>query len=73
MNIDEYYNQIRTLSCIVETVEFPMTIWSKDNIVKLLEYIQENTEGFVGFKEIHFTVDNYPEITYVREFPKESN
>jgi len=49
---------------VIRKVVVEETIWSLENIIKLLKQI-EATEGFMGFKSIHFEVNEYPVIEYL--------
>jgi hypothetical protein len=55
---------VQEVSAIVRKVTVQETVWSLENIIKLLKQI-EATDGFVGFQRIVFEVDEYPIIEYV--------
>lgn len=56
--------KIIDISVVERKVTVMETVWSMENIIKLLKQI-EKVDGFVGFKQIHFEVNEYPVIEYI--------
>lgn len=54
------------LDVVVRKATVMETVWSMENIIKLLKQI-EKVDGFIGFKQIHFEVNEYPVIEYLSE------
>lgn len=61
--------KIETIKVIEKTISVQSTVWSSEDIYKLLKEI-EKEQGFKGFTKLHFEVGEFPSITYFVNYQK---